>query len=681
MLTAAVTFGSIVPGHAQEEVLEQVITVATRSEIDAANGPGAISVLDRQELEFISHVHIQQSLLRVPGVNLHRGNGQEYLPAIRSPVLTGAGACGSFLTTEDNIPLRAAGFCNVNEMFDTHSEQAERIEVLRGPGTAMHGSNAMTGVVNVTLPTSPRKLVAVEAGPHDYVRLRLAGGGGADENQFGAYLTVTHDGGYRDDSGYDQYKLSLRHSYVNGKTRVLSGLTAAVLDQETAGFIEGKDAYLDESLSKENLNPEAFRESAAIRAWARVERSFSDTLVGVATPYVRYTDMDFLQHFLPGDPLEQNKQQSIGVQSSLHSTGRDGIELIAGLDVEFTHGELTQSQDTATPGSAFLRMTVPAGKHYDYSVDAATIAPFVQLAWTIADRWELFAGLRYEYTNYDYDNRMIDGRTRDDGTACGFGGCRYSRPGDRSDSFGNFSPKLELHYNYNQDHLAYLNLSTGFRAPQATELYRLQREQLVANLDSESVRSIELGFKGNRDSIGYDLALYAMEKEDVIFRDSDFFNVDSGATDHAGIELALTWDISTQLYLGLTANYARHEYSNDQVSNGININGNEIDTAPRRFGNLRLGWTPTPATRVELEWIHMDSYYLEPENLREYPGHDVVNLRVGFEFGDGWRASARVMNLADERYAERADFTTFSQERYFPGEPRSLFLGIEKHFD
>jgi outer membrane receptor protein involved in Fe transport len=390
--------------------------------------------------------------------------------------------------------------------------------------------------------------------------------------------------------------------------------------------------------------------------------------------------MDFLQHFLPGDPLEENSQRSIGIQSALHSTGNEKIEFIAGLDAEFTRGELSQAQDEPTRGSAFLRETVPSGKHYDYSVDAVTIAPFVQLAWKLADRWELFAGLRYEYTDYNYDNLMITGRTREDGTACGFGGCRYSRPADRSDTFDNLSPKLELHYTYHDNHLAYLNLSSGFRAPQATELYRLQRDQVVADLESEDVRSIGLGFKGTTASLNYDLAFYYMEKDNVIFRDSDFFNVDSGATDHAGAELAITWSMSEQIYLGVTANYARHEYSNDQFSSGMNINGNDVDTAPRYFGNMRLGWTPTPSTRLELEWIHMGSYYLEPENLRKYEGHEVFNLRAGMEFGDGWRASARVMNLADERYAERADFTGFTQERYFPAEPRSLYLGIEKRF-
>ena len=47
---------------------------------------------------------------------------------------------------------------------------------------------------------------------------------------------------------------------------------------------------------------------------------------------------------------------------------------------------------------------------------------------------------------YDYDNMMLDGRTNDQGVACGFGGCRYSRPADRGDNFTNLSPKIGLSY-------------------------------------------------------------------------------------------------------------------------------------------------------------------------------------------------------------------------------------------
>ena len=111
---------------------------------------------------------MQQALSRVAGVNLHRGNGQEYLPAMRSPVLTGAGGCGGFLMQEDGIALRAAGFCNINELFEANTEMAQRIEVLRGTGTVLHGSNAMHGVINIVTPApSSGSKASLEIGADD----------------------------------------------------------------------------------------------------------------------------------------------------------------------------------------------------------------------------------------------------------------------------------------------------------------------------------------------------------------------------------------------------------------------------------------------------------------------------------------------------------------------------------
>ena len=93
--------------------VEEIVTVATRTEANLAEVIGSVSVVDGEALKLVSHAHVQQALSRVAGVNLHRGNGQEYLPAVRSPVLTGAGGCGGFLMQEDGIPLKASGFCNI----------------------------------------------------------------------------------------------------------------------------------------------------------------------------------------------------------------------------------------------------------------------------------------------------------------------------------------------------------------------------------------------------------------------------------------------------------------------------------------------------------------------------------------------------------------------------------------
>ena len=626
--------------------------------------------IDADELARVQHEHIQQVLNRLAGVNLQHGSGQEYLPAIRSPVLTGAGACGAFLITEDSVPLRAAGFCNINELFESHTEQAESIQVIRGPGTALHGSNALHGVVNVdTFAVKDAGSVGVDLGSYDYSRLKVSVGNGATA----AKLTLTHDGGFRADSGYDQRKLSIHHAYSVGSLEVESGLSLTHLEQETAGFITGLNAFQDRDLSRQNDNPEAYRNASSARLWSRI-----NTLDGrwEFLPYARYTQMDFLQHFLPGTPLEENGQRSIGMMSLFNPN--DSLTL--GLDVEFTDAFLRQSQDQPTAGTAFLQETVPVGRHYDYDVDATVVAAYGQYQVEITDRLELIAGVRFEWLQYRYDNKLLDGRSREDGSECGFGGCRYSRPADSTDSFNNWSPKLGLIFDYTPEHQFFVNLSHGFRAPQATELYRLQRDQTIADLDSEEIIGAEVGARGGWGALDYVLSIYDMRKDNVIFRDADFFNISNGETEHRGIELDFSWNLNEKLNFSTALSIARHEYTNNLRLSGIDIKGNDVDTAPRETVFASVNWKALESLTLSLEWVSVGEYYLDPENLHEYSGHDVFNLRSRWEINDQWAAYMNIENVTDERYADRADFTTFTDERYFPGKPINFQLGVQKRW-
>ena len=72
----------------------------------------SISSVDKEQLEELDAQHPKQIFRRLPGIWISRGSGQEHLTAIRSPVLTGPGACGSFLVLEDGLPVRPTGFCN-----------------------------------------------------------------------------------------------------------------------------------------------------------------------------------------------------------------------------------------------------------------------------------------------------------------------------------------------------------------------------------------------------------------------------------------------------------------------------------------------------------------------------------------------------------------------------------------
>src|SRR6188472_210574 len=148
-----------------------VVVTGMRDPSSASRTPASVSRIDAETLAEIAPKHQAEVLNTSPGVYVQRGSGSESLGAIRSPVLTGAGACGAFLMAEDSLPIRPTGFCNLNEMFETNYEQARQIEVLRGPGSAMFGASAVHGVVNLLTPSVrslPGYSVGLEGGSDSF---------------------------------------------------------------------------------------------------------------------------------------------------------------------------------------------------------------------------------------------------------------------------------------------------------------------------------------------------------------------------------------------------------------------------------------------------------------------------------------------------------------------------------
>ena len=654
--------------------MEQVSVTASRTERDPQDLSVAISVIDQDSLDRIGHTHISELLSRAPGVWISRGNGQEHLTAIRSGVLTGAGSCGAFYFAEDGIPLRGPGFCNVNQLFDVNSEQAARIEVIRGPGTAVHGSNALNGVINVVsrAPSeTPETQIAAEGGPNDYGRLKFSHSNTVGKHGYRISAHGSSDGGYKDDSGYDQQKLSLRHNYSGAVWSVQSLLSAANLQQETAGYVLGKDAYKDDSRKRENPNPDAYRNSKNVRFYSRFERDGTQDSHFVVTPYLRYTDMSFLQHFLPGTPLEENGERSVGVQTAFYQQSSDKLTLHNGFDMELSQAYLEQQQDSAGFGP------FPQGKHYDYEVDARYFAWFVGGDYEVSDTTRLNFGGRYDIQFYDYDNRMISGNTADDGTPCatGNGACRYARPDDQSERFRNWSFHGGVVHQLNAHHSFTANLAHGFRAPQASELYRLQNQQLTSKLEEELLNSAEIGLRGEWQNFSYRSAVYWLQKDDVIIQDSNRQNVNGGRTESRGLELEVNWALTEQLLWRLQGSYGKHQYDNDALTKA----GNELDTAPRQLASTQLVWQATPSTVLSLEAVHQSEYFLEADNRFRYPGHTLLHARWVQHYGEHVYSVVRVNNIEDVDYAERADYA-FGNYRYFIGEPRSVFVELGVNF-
>jgi len=178
----------------------------------------------------------------------------------------------------------------------------------------------------------------------------------------------------------------------------------------------------------------------------------------------------------------------------------------------------------------------------------------------------------------------------------------------------------------------------------------------------------------------FDIAAYALDKDNFYFRDSDRLNVPDGSTEHFGVEAQGVFDLTDTLRMQGNVSWSDQTYTFTRVTGSASetiTDGNQIDTAPEWLGDLALIWTPNPDFEAAISAEYVGEYYTNPANTREYPGHTVTNLRATYVLDNSLELFGIVRNVFDLEYADRADFA-FGSERYFPGEPLNLTIGIRK---
>ncbi|MEM9284385.1 MAG: TonB-dependent receptor [Pseudomonadota bacterium] len=637
---------------------ETIVVASERRAIALRDVASSISVLNEDEVLRVSPRAPAELLNRAAGTFVQSGSGREHLTAIRSPVLTGGAGAGSFLFLQDGVPLRAPGFANINALFHASFPFAQQVEIVRGPGDVAYGSNALHGAINVRTPDAGEAANLASLSYGSFQRTRAVVTGSTKRASTG--ISYLRDGGYRDNSGVDEFKSFSSIALGNSTLRI----TSHQLNQETAGFVIGDNAYEEDELRRTNPNPEAFRDVRHVLV--SLETPFDrGGWSGTVTPYVRWTDMEFLQHFLPGDALEENEHTSLGFQSTAFRQLTDRLELTAGFDLDATRGSLREFQENPTVFS-FVQ-----GLHYDYNVDAVEAAPFARISYQATEKLRLQAGLRGTFTHYDYETEAEPGTVG-----------RFQRPDDRTDDFSVATGKVAALYDLSDEQSVYLSLARGARPPQTTELYRIQINQDVSDIEPETLDSLELGWRADAGWGQMTIAGFAMKKENVFFRDADGFNVTDGETTHIGVEIEAVLPINDVLTISGSGTYAEHRYDFDRVvgnTSEVIEDGDFVDTAPKTLASARLLYTPNDRFTFEATYTHVGQYETNAANTVSYPGHDLLDLRAEIQLNDRVSIAGIARNVTDQRYARRADFA-FGNERYFPGEERAGEVVLRARF-
>jgi iron complex outermembrane receptor protein len=126
---------------------EKIVVTASRSEESLLLAPSAITILDAEAIEATADTDLADLLRRVPGLNVTRLSARDMNLSARGPTTS---IDSSMLVLVDGRSIYLDFFGIVMwDLVPSDPEELERVEVLRGPGSAVWGANALAGVVNL----------------------------------------------------------------------------------------------------------------------------------------------------------------------------------------------------------------------------------------------------------------------------------------------------------------------------------------------------------------------------------------------------------------------------------------------------------------------------------------------------------------------------------------------------
>lgn len=173
-----------------EDLLDMEVTVASKKSEPSNKAPGIITVSSEEELKLYGDRNLHQFLQRQPSV-FARGSYMypNNLASFRGDMPTHLDL--HTLVLFNGRPIRESGFGGTNFPIYMTFPMAGlgSIELVRGPGSVLYGTNAFTGIVNLKsmeIPEQDRYSISSMAGSHGYNDTSLTAGG-----RFGDFGYVT----------------------------------------------------------------------------------------------------------------------------------------------------------------------------------------------------------------------------------------------------------------------------------------------------------------------------------------------------------------------------------------------------------------------------------------------------------------------------------------------------------
>ncbi|NBC47601.1 MAG: TonB-dependent receptor [Gammaproteobacteria bacterium] len=598
------------------DTLDEATELATKSRLNVDYVPGLLTVLHREEMLALGARTVADALTLVPGVQINRRNTGRYTFSMRGLENSGA----DIKVHVDSVPLNSS-IAGSATYFELPIAQVERIEVIRGPGSALYGEFAFAGVINIVTAREPQ--IHVRHGDHGTtqlgavyrildperglsLRLNLAGWDSA-----GADVTAGPDTLYAE--GLAEF--SNAPGPVHTGERYRFGLLA--LDLGDLSFLaqyqfNGKEPFF--GISRMLADPAVRQGTYDLAEWlvqGRYELTASQDLSGALVLRWHQKSSDLDQRIRPSgvSVLPQSPILPDGLRLVQEITTRR-IEAVASLDWEGWRNhrwrfEIQLGKDQVLDAWRAYNLDLftlePLPNMRRYTGDLAPIDPsaerVIQSA-VLQDQWSIHP---------DVDLTL---------------GARYDRYSDVGDSF---SPRLAAVWRVNAKNVIKAQFASGFFPPSLLQRYT----QTPLGLfdfpgDPQTVRTAEVGYIFRDKGRTLRASLYYSELDDVITLVNGIW-VNRGEQRLQGIELE--WDQRVGRDLRVVSNLSYADTLNHETDG-------PIPGAAKWLGNLSLFYRPRADLLLTGRWRYVGDRARGQDDIRADPLRGYNDLSFTFNWFD-----------------------------------------------
>jgi len=658
----ATNASAAVPEVKDEQFLEQAygnskyISIATGTQQLIHNAPATATIITRNDIDALGALYLEDVLETVPGLHVTHSSSN-FPPVYQIRGLT-AQVNRQVLILLDGLPTRQYYLADQGRSgggFPLHGVQ--RIEIIRGPGSALHGADAFSGVINIVTKGIDSQSAEINFNVGSFNRKGVNGGFTLEAGRLNGAINLGYE-----EVGASGVKIRADQQSISDQ---LLGTSASLAPGEFDDAMKVLDLYLKLEFDGWELNTSILDrsevglgagvggslnsegDSSTTRYTAQVSKDFLNVSagldVGLKFSYVGYNE--FARFFIvPKGAAVPTPEGLVFLPDGLYSEP-EFKEAHLKSDIDFTYSGWSKHQVKVGVGVEQGKLFDSAERrNYDnqfrplaeltvFENEQAFIEEeqrvsrylFLQDEWNLAADWTLTSGIRWD---------------------------------DYSDFGTTVNPRLALVWQLDYDFTAKFLYGRAFRAPSLAELFLKDNPILVGNkdLEPEELETLEFGLS----YLGlpfYELAVNVFYyKTDKLIQETQNTTTNLNSSSGRGLEMEAVYYANS--VVSLEGNYS---YQTSSVVDTAESFGG----APEHQAYVRADFKINGHWNVSVDanWVSSQAIVVAnpkfgfPSEKDKLDAFSSANININYLFGSKYRVGLNVRNLLNSKRVDATDLT------------------------